>query len=345
MAYTTINKSGDYFNTQLWTGNSTANRSLTGFGFQPDFVWIKNRDTTRYHVLMDAVRGASKIVYSNESDAEVTDTNQLESFDSDGITVGTDNNVNKNGSPHVGWTWKANGTGSANTDGSINSTVSVNTTAGFSIVKYYGDNASTATIGHGLGVAPEMIISKNISTSSNADWTTYHKDLDSNKNLFLNSTSAQVTPSYGTITGATNLVINVSKGSGNQTNSSHNFIMYCFAPKTGYSKFGSYTGNGNADGTFVYTGFKPAFVIYKRYDSGSYSWVLVDNKRNTFNAVDKYVHPNISATEGTVTLMDFLSNGFKMRVNDATSNQGSIIYMAFASAPLVGTNNVPCTAR
>ena len=346
MAYTTINKSGDYFNTKLYTGNGSTN-AITGVGFQPDWVWLKERAGVGGHNIFDAVRGVTKVIYSNGTNAESTEAQALTTFGTDGFTLGTNTNVNESGMSMVGWNWKANGSGSANTDGTISSTVSANTTAGFSVVKYYGDNASTATIGHGLGVAPEMIISKNISTSSNADWTTYHKDLDSNKNLFLNSTSAQVTPSYGTITGATNLVINVSKGSGNQTNSSHNFIMYCFAPKTGYSKFGSYTGNGSTDGTFIYTGFKPAFVMVKRTDSTS-NWLLYDNKREGYNQVNDYLNPdNSNAEGGGDNYLDLLSNGFKTRVASQSINVSgaSYIYMCFASAPLVGTNNIPCTAR
>ncbi len=343
MAYTTINKSTEHFNTQLWTGNSTANRSLTGFGFQPDFVWIKNRDTTRYHVLMDAVRGASKIVYSNESDAEVTDTNQLESFDSDGITVGTDNNVNKNGSPHVGWTWKANGQGSSNTDGSITSTASVNTTAGFSVVKY-GGTGSSATVGHGLGSVPKVIFFK--CRGNTDEWRVYHASIGATKFLRLNGTSATTdSPTY-MFNGTTPTSSVFSIGAGNSVNN-NSHIAYCFAEKQGYSKFGSYTGNGNADGTFVYTGFKPAWLLIKRTEAAA-KWFLWDNKREPFNLMDSVMVPNSNEVENTDTAfnMDFLSNGFKLRNNfgDLTASGEKFIYMAFGQS-LVGSNNVPCTAR
>ena len=347
MAYTTINKSTAHFNTKLYTGNSST-LNVTGVGFQPDFTWIKDRTSSGDdHALYDAVRGVTKRVRSNQNDAENTQSTGLTSFDSDGFTVGTNGASNGNGDTFASWNWKANGTGSANTDGSINSTVSANTTAGFSIVKYTGNGNSTATIGHGLSVAPSMIISKNLSTATNADWCVYHKDLTTDKNLFLNLTSAEVTPSYGTINAPTNSLINVTKGSGNQTNSAHDFIAYCFAEKTGYSKFGSYTGNGNADGTFVYTGFKPAFVMGKR-SSDTEDWYLFDTTRDDRNVMYKLLYPNGNNAEYTgATRMDFLSNGFKQYNTDNKFNHSgsTYIYMAFAEAPLVGSNNVPCTAR
>ena len=347
MAYSSITKPTDYFNTQLWTGNSTANRSLTGFGFQPDFVWIKNRDTARYHVLMDAVRGASKIVYSNISNAEVTDTNQLESFDSDGITVGTDNNVNKNGSPHVGWTWKANGTGSSNTDGSITSTVSANTTAGFSIVSYTGNGTSGATVGHGLGVAPKMIITKTRSTID--AWYVYSESLGNTKRLGLNETQAAATSStYWNNTTPTSSVFTLGNNSGNNGNGT-TMIAYCFAEKKGYSKFGSYTGNGNSDGTFVYTGFKPAFVMIK-HTNGTSNWTINDTGRDPTNVNNLRLFPNQDVTESSGSdSMDMLSNGFKFRSTDGGNNGSgdTYTYMAFAEEPLVANvgQSIPATAR
>jgi len=192
-----------------------------------------------------------------------------------------------------------------------------------------------------------MIISKNLSTGTNADWCVYHKDLTTDKNLFLNLTSAEVTPSYGTINAPTNSLINVTKGSGNQTNSAHDFIMYCFAEKTGYSKFGSHTGNGSADGPFIYTGFKPAWVMAKRTDSSSSgAWVMWDNKRSPFNSRDEYLLANTNDAEGSSgTAIDILSNGWKPRAAGACNiSGGSFIYMAFAEAPIVGSNNVPATS-
>jgi len=350
MAYTTINKSTAHFNTKLYTGNSST-LNVTGVGFQPDFTWIKDRTSSGDdHALYDAVRGVTKRVRSNQNDAENTQSTGLTSFDSDGFTVGTNGASNGNGDTFASWNWKANGTGSANTDGSINSTVSANTTAGFSIVKYTGNGNSTATIGHGLSVAPSMIISKNLSTATNADWCVYHKDLTTDKNLFLNLTSAEVTPSYGTINAPTNSLINVTKGSGNQTNSAHDFIAYCFAEKTGYSKFGQYTANAAVDGNFIYTGFKPAFVLIKSSNSAQagQDWFIYDSVRDPGNAATQTLQPNTTSAEETnVAPIDILSNGFKLRTNTGRINgtNGEYIYMAFAEAPLVGSNNVPCTAR
>ena len=343
MAYSTISKPSLHFNTKLFTGNG-GTQSITGVGFQPDFTWIKERSETRGHNLTDAVRGAPKYINSATTDAEVTSVSTtLTSFDSDGFSLGSYDDVNKNSQTYVGWNWKANGAGSANTDGATNSTVSVNTTAGFSIVSWTGTGSAT-TIGHGLGVAPELIMLKN--RTGVYGWQTYWKVLGSNKYLALDGTDGERTSTQSwNNTAPTSSVFSVDGDSNNKN--TQNIIAYCFKEKKGYSKFGSYTGNANADGTFIYLGFKPAFIIYKRYDGDGYSWVLVDNKRNTFNAVDKYVHPDLSAAEGTVTLMDFLSNGFKMRVNDTTSNTGSIVYMAFAEEPLVANvgASIPATAR
>ena len=342
MAYTTIKKPSDYFNTLLRTGNyaGSGTTAITGVGFAPGLMWEKKRNGTSIHALLDQVRGNSKQIRSEDTGAETT-TSQYASIDSDGFTV--NNSGDYGGSDNlVSWHWKANGQGSSNTDGTINTTyTSANTTAGFSIVKYTG-TGSVATVGHGLGVAPKMMLIRILGDVN--DWQVYHQSLGNTHRLILNDASASsdqsnrwndTSPTSSVFTLGTHSSVNASGAT---------YIAYCFAEKQGYSKIGSFIGNGNADGSFIYTGFKPAFVIYKRYDSGSYSWVLVDNKRNTFNAVDKYVHPDLSAAEGTVTLMDFLSNGFKMRVNDTTSNQGSIIYMAFGQS-IVGSNNVPATAR
>ena len=265
MAYTTINKSSEHFNTKLYTGNESTN-AITGVGHQPDFVWMKNRDSAYYHGLYDSVRGTgtSKSLYSNANEAEGTNTGNLNlaSFDSDGFTLGatsSTNIINKSSQNHVAWNWKANGAGSANTDGSISSTVSANTTSGFSIVSYTGTGADD-TVGHGLGVAPKMIITKATGTTNN--WGTYHESLGNNDAVFLNLTNGTNDyAGYWNTTTPTSSVFSV--GVSPDTNSSATMIAYCFAEKQGFSKFGSYTGNGNANGTFVYTGFKPAFVMMK----------------------------------------------------------------------------------
>jgi len=350
MAYTNISKSSDHFNTKLYTGNGSTNTAQTGVGFQPDWTWIKERSSTSSHILTDAVRGANKSISSNLNGAESTETQSLISFDSDGFTVGSGGGVNENSQTYAAWNWKAgNSSGSANTDGAVSSTVSVNTTAGFSIVSYAGSlsSAGSTTVGHGLGVAPQLIIAK--SRTAGENWGVYHKDLTANYLLQLNTTSAQInTTSEGSFSAPTSSVFTTNYR-GEWNNTGQNYIAYCFAEKQGFSKFGTYEGNNNADGTFIYTGFKPAFFIWKRISSTG-GWYVSDSKRDTFNEVDVVLSANDSGTEsdqGTTFDHDFVSNGIKIRnsVAAANSSGGIFIYIAFAEAPLVGSNNVPCTAR
>jgi len=243
----------------------------------------------------------------------------------------------------VSWAWKAGGTASSNTDGSITSSVSANTTAGVSIVSFTGTGAN-GTVGHGLGQTPAMIIQKNLSISS--AWSVWHKSFSGSQVIYLNETGA-----VGTNTSSWNSTVPTSSvfsvGTGSYPNGSGNsLIYYVFAEKKGFSKFGTYTGNGNADGTFVYTGFKPAFVMNKKTD-GTMDWHIWDNKRNSFNVINKVVYPNLSNSEDTLTSLDIVSNGFKIRANNSFLNaSGSpYIYMAFAENPIVGSNNIPATAR
>jgi len=342
MAYSPITKASDFFNTKLWTGTGAEN-AITGVGFQPDWVWIKNRAAAENHKLYDAVRGATKNIYSNLTNAEGTDAQSLKSFDSDGFTLGTESALNANGQGIVGWNWKANGTGVANTAGSINSTVSANTTSGFSIVKYTG-TGSNATVGHGLGVAPSMIITKSLVASQ--EWCVYHKSLGATKYLFLNETSAEQTGSvYWQDTAPDANVFSV--GASGPTNSASAMIAYCFAEIPGFSKFGLYEGNGNSNGPFVYTGFKPSFMMVKAKGQTE-SWYILDNKRPGYNTNNYYLNPNTNSAEGTSTTLanSLLSNGFKPNNNDTsmnTSGQG-YIYMAFGQT-LVGSNNIPANAR
>ena len=355
MAYTTINKSGDYFNTKLYTGNGSAGNGITGVGFQPDFTWIKNRDGAYWHQTYDAVRGASAgALYTNQTAAQdYMGGNGLASFNSDGFTVNTNDGCNGNGQDLVAWNWKANGAGSANTAGTINSTVSVNTTAGFSIVSYTGNGTGGATVGHGLGVAPSMIIEKGRSVTD--DWLIYHKSIGATKGLALNNTTAEAASTgYWNDTAPTSSLFTIgNNGKVNTNGGTH--VAYCFAEKTGYSKFGSYTGNGNADGTFVYTGFKPAFVILKTSNLTG-GWYIKDSIRSggtnpngsNPNETDNPT-ANTSNAENKASAfgMDILSNGFKLRATDGYVNfdGGNYIYMAFAEAPLVGTNGVTAKAR
>jgi hypothetical protein len=353
MAYTTINKSTDYFNTKLYTGNG-GTQSITGVGFQPDMVWTKQRDAVRNHVLFDAVRGATKGVKPNESQAEFTWTNSVTSFDANGFSVGGAGEVNYSSGSMASWNWKANGQGSSNTVGTINTTyTSANTTAGFSIVSYSGNSVAGATVGHGLGVAPKVVMIKQLTGATN--WTVYHASLGSHaKYLYLDASNAVATDSgnFDNVPNANTFLL----GSNNQVNASSGskYIAYCFAEKQGYSKFGSYTGNGNVNGNFIYTGFKPSFILRKRTDDAG-AWLMQDNKRPGSNRAvadslptdQNVLRANDSSAEEYNNELDLLSNGFKLRADNSFGNSSgaTYIYMAFAEAPLVGTNNVPCTAR
>jgi len=473
MAYTTVDNPGLFFNTKLWTGNDGSGHAITGVGFQPDFVWIKNRNTTDDHNLFDSVRGNTKTILSNSNAAEATNTSRLESFDSDGITVGADNDTNRNGDSIVGWNWLAGGTapaitytvkvvsdsgnkyrfddfgtsavtldlqeggtytfdlsdssndghpmkfsetsngshgggstystgvvyqldgasvteanyyntsnfnsassrkiiitvaasaptlyyfchyhsgmggqantnssfGSSNFSGSIQSTVSASTTAGFSIVSYAGNNTAGATVGHRLSQEPKVMIFKNRDNGSTS-WSFYHSAKGTSGTGRLNTTDAfgdtafiTTTPSSSVFTLTATTIVN-----------ENNMIAYCFAEKKGYSKFGSYTGNGNADGTFVYTGFKPALVITKA-NASSRNWVILDNKRLGYNDKNYRLFPNLSNAEDTTSgIVDITSNGFKFRSSNNSVNESGVtyIYMAFAESPFVNSNGVPTNAR
>tara|TARA_R100001530_G_scaffold129164_1_gene99279 strand:+ start:207 stop:1283 length:1077 start_codon:yes stop_codon:yes gene_type:complete len=357
MSYTNINKSSEHFNTKLWTGNGSSPRSLSGLEFQPDLVWSKRRDDAAGHNLFDTVRGAGsdKNLQSNGTGVEGSGLpatfGYLSAFTSDGFTVtaGSSDNAywNNNSATYVAWNWKANGTGVANTDGSINSTVSANTTSGFSIVKFTGTGA-TATVGHGLGVAPSFYVIKRIDGGDGGQWNCYHKSLGATKYMLLNSTSASGTSATRwNDTAPTSSVFTVNT-SGDVNDSGDTHIAYCFAEKQGYSKFGSYQGSGNVDGPMIWLGFKPVMVITKCTNTTGKNWEIRDSKRKSdMNTANAYrLFPNLSDAEQTNTeAMDFLSNGFKLRSSSSGHNGNfNYIYMAFAEAPLVGSNNVPCTA-
>ena len=346
MAYTTINKPSDYFNTKLYTGNGSTN-AITGVGFQPDWVWLKDRDNANSHKLYDGVRGTTKFLSSEDNSAEGTQSNGLTSFDSDGFTLGSYGGTNGSGGgsgPNfVSWNWLgANGTAS-NTDGSITSTVSANTTSGFSIVSYTGTGVA-ATVGHGLNSPPELIITKG--RGSTEGWfTTGSGGLDG-KFIYLNTTDAAIAHNLGKTSGEITNTTMVVAGNG-ENQSSIDMIAYCFHSVQGYSKFGSYTGNGNSDGTFVYTGFKPAFVMIKASSQAETNWVIVDNKREGYNPDNNRLFPDTTQVESTTDVVDLLSNGFKLRSGAGSSNGPSYthIYMAFAEAPLVGSNDITAKAR
>ena len=340
MAYTTIKKPSDYFNTKLYTGNGST-QSITGVGFQPDLLWFKNRDSAINHMWFDSVRGIDKYFYGNLNEAEGTSATILTAIGSDGFSVGANNNVNGSSKTYVAWNWLANGAGVSNTDGSITSTVSANTTSGFSIVSYTG-TGSLATVGHGLGVTPKMIIVK--TRGSGGDWSVYHSSLGNTKNLKLNTTAAEQTSiNYWNNTSPTSSVFTVND-EGNVNGSSVAMIAYCFAEVKGFSKFGSYVGNGSADGTFIYTGFAPSFVLIKNTTGDQ--WLIKDNKRPGYNP-NNTLYANLTNAEDTSSTVytDFLSNGFKLRGTYGGQNTSNVkyIYMAFAEQPLVGDN--PATAR
>ena len=351
---TASTQANKYMDVLTWTGDgSTSTRDITGLNFQPDFVWIKQRSATISHTLYDVIRGvgANKSLASNNTDSE-SGTNAdsvygyLSSLNSNGISVvrgsdGTISYTNLNNGTYVGWQWKANGSGSSNTQGSITSTVSANTSAGFSIVTYTGTGAN-ATVGHGLGVAPKMVIVKQRGSSGTA-WYCYHSSLPSaSYAIYLNLTNAQDGPitAFWNNTAPTSSVFTVGTSSG-VNGSSGTYVAYCFAQIAGYSAFGSYTGNGSTDGTFVYTGFRPKFVLIKR-SSGVDSWTIQDTSRSTYNLMQAQLLPNTSDAEDTTAnnQLDTLSNGFKLRSTNTRTNQSSetYIYMAFAENPFKYAN-------
>tara|TARA_R100000654_G_scaffold2011_1_gene7273 strand:- start:78 stop:1136 length:1059 start_codon:yes stop_codon:yes gene_type:complete len=352
MAFTTINKFTDYFNTKLYTGTGSGNKAVTGVGFQPDWIWTKNRVDAYGHNIYDAVRGVGKYLTTNGNNAESAAATSLVSFDSDGFTVGTGDNVQYSSNNGVSWNWKAGTTGSGTTTGSGYGkaySYSVNTTAGFSIITYKGNGSAGHTIPHHLGATPNFIIVKN--RDSTQSWLVGITALGWTKNLHLNETGAVETSSaIWNDTAPTSTVFTVGTNTKCNTNDD-DYIAYCFAEKNGYSKFGSYTGNGSTTGPFIYTGFKPSWVMIKN-TSASNDWFMIDNSRDTLSPNNpvgrKSLEANDSAAEVTRTSkdMDFLSNGIKLRTADGTQNNSgeNYIYMAFGQS-IVGSNNIPATAR
>ena len=343
MAYTTINKSTDYFDTKLYTGTGS-NITVSDIPFNPDFVWFKKRDGASASELYDQVRGATKYLISNSNDAEDTNVNGLTAFGTGGWTIGG------NGLAHSGtmvaWNWKAGTTSGISTNGSTTITptaYSFNATAGFSIIKYTGNGTTGAKYPHGLGVAPKMVIVKNLGTTD--WWNVHHASLGNNSEMYLNTTDAAPgSTGNGTTPDSVNIELegttNTHNGSGN------NYIAYCFAEKTGYSKVNKYIGNGNADGTFVYTGFKPSFILIK-LSSATADWQIFDNKREGYNNVNDALYPNLNSAEGSTARIQLLSNGFKLVDNNNWGwNKDGETYTYYAvGQSLVGTNNTPCTSR
>jgi hypothetical protein len=334
-ATTTANK---YMNIALYTGTGSS-QSITGLGFQPDWTWIKERNAAADHGLYDAVRGVQLQLESNTTTAETTETTGLTAFGSDGFTVGALAQLNTSADTYVAWNWKANGAGVSNTDGTITSTVSASTTAGFSIVTYTGTGAD-ATVGHGLGVAPSMVIVKIRSAGGN-DWQVYHSALGQNKILQLNLTTSVDTVTNYWYNGTTSTVFGVNGSYSGINSNGATYVAYCFAPVAGYSAFGSYTGNGSGDGPFIYTGFRPRFFMTK-CTSSTGDWHMTDTARYPTNSSTSmgYLDANTSAAEGNFNIYDGLSNGFKIRDNGSVVNGSgaTYIYMAFCESPFKFSN-------
>ena len=350
---TSTTQANDYMNVVLYSGTLStvgSNQLVTGVGFQPDFTWIKCRSNAANHIIADSLRYVSttnnNTLNSNTTDAEADDQNTFRGFDSDGFNVGYYDVTGNTGKTYVAWNWKANGAGSSNTAGTITSTVSANTTSGFSIATYTGNGTSGATVGHGIGVAPSMIMIKERATAT-WSWGVYHASVGNTAGLYLNLTNAANTTSvFWNNTSPTSSVFSVGNWGGVNGNTS-TYVAYCFAAVAGYSAFGSYTGNGSTDGPFVYTGFRPRYVMWKRSDTGgaNQDWIIHDTARSTYNAVqfNNQLVANSSVAEGKQSdggspagpCLDILSNGFKLR--DTTSyvnaNGGTFIYAAFAESP------------
>jgi hypothetical protein len=337
-------QSDEHFNTILWTGDGTNNRAITGVGFQPDFTWVKGRSAAEWNILYDAVRGANKALYSNDTTYdEQTTTNTFESFDTDGFTVSYNSAyssvfTNKSGTTYVGWNWKGNGSGVSNTDGDVTSTVSANTDAGISICTFTTPSTGQGfTVGHGLGVAPDFLILRGLQTYR--AWWVWHKDFSPTYYyLYLHATYG-----FSGLTQSTNAWNNAvptstvfSTRSDWQYGTNIPVVAYAFAEVEGFSKFGSYTGNGSADGPFIYTGFRPAFVMIKRTNAAE-NWAIIDGTRDPYNVATKFLRPDETSAEtaGTAVNMDLLSNGFKLKSTDPKSNASgsTYIYMAFAEMP------------
>ena len=363
MAYTTIDDPSAHFQTKIYTGNGSSGTAHTNDGnanLQPDYVWIKNRSTSTDNVNFDSSRGATKNVRSNTDATESTNSNFLQAFSTDGFTVGDSARVNTNGDNYVAWQWKANGgTTSSNSSGTITSTVQANATAGFSIVLYTGNATEDATVGHGLSSAPDVVITKRRSGGT-AYWIVSSNNLDTNgttggspdspRNMYFNTQDAAQSDRIIRQINATTVNLQ-SQASANASGS--NYLLYCYKAIKGFSHFGHYTGNGNADGAFIYTGFKPAWVMIKK-SSGTGNWYIYDTERNgssgsNTNQAHKIVYANDTSGEvdNSDRGIDMISNGFKTRntLDNVNLNGDEYFYMAFATHPFVSSAGIPTTAR
>jgi len=352
MAYTNIDDPSAHFYSYAFS-KSSGTGSVTfdaNSDLQPDFLWVKSRTNADAHELWDSTRGVNSTLFSNNTEAEDTAANRIVSFDTDGFTWGNAGNLNAAGD-FVSWAWKANGgTTSSNTSGTLTSTVQANTDAGFSIVEYTTGSVPAGSggyfsVGHGLGVTPDMVITKRLSGTSS--WWSWHQDLsnDTTSYLALNTTIAE--GNVGDMWG-NGMTSSVFGGGAGSHYASSDYIAYCFAEKQGFSKFGKYTGNGSSNGPFVYIGFKPSFVVLKRTDAAN-NWFMYDVKRDGYNESQlPHVKANqVDAETQTNNTIDILSNGFKIRggLNGTNGSGGTYIYMAFAENPFVTSTGIPTTAR
>jgi len=343
MPYTNVNKSSDHFNVVKWTGTSSSPVNVTGFGHNPDMIWNKYANGAGDHQLYDAVRTATKMIIPNSSAGESTNANGVTAFISDGFTAGSD--INVNGGISIAHGWKANGAGVSNTDGDITSTVSANTTSGFSIIKFTGNSYTSQSFGHGLNGTPKYWMIKNI-TDSGDNWQVYLNGTDRAK-----LDTAEVFEQNYLMTANSTTITTPSTSGGAWGNANgKDFIVYAFEEIPGFSKFGTYkTNNSVNDGPFIYTGHKPKFIIAKNMTAGGYNWVMWNAALNPTNQPQFFHHhPNTNDTwVDNTNNIDMLSNGFRLKDYTTATNGGgdTIFYMSFAEAPLVGSNNVPCTAR
>ncbi|NBW20301.1 MAG: hypothetical protein EBR82_71270 [Caulobacteraceae bacterium] len=330
-----VTKSNTVMDVVIYTGNGST-QSITGLGFSPDFAWFKRRDSANNHALFDIVRGSGKFLISSDTGGEGTDSNSLISFDTSGFTIGQSVSApsfNISSGSYVAWSWDAGTSTVSNTQGSITSQVRANATAGFSVVTYTVGSNTSQTIGHGLGVAPQLIIVKERNQSNN--WFVYHNSIGNGNYLSLNTTTASTASNLWNSTSPTSTVFTIRSGGSSPTYDGRDHVAYCFSPVVGYSSFGSYTGNGSSDGPFVYTGFRPRWILWKPIVAGAFDWVLRDAVRDPYNIVSNYLLPNASGAEGAIAEIDILSNGFKFRNNLSGNNTNGVqvIYAAFAESP------------
>ena len=345
MAYSTIDDPTLYFNTVLYAGTGSE-QTVSGVNFSPGLTWLKSRSNGQPNVLSDSVRGGNKQLYTADTQAETTYSQYLKSFNSDGFVLGTDSGINQSSQTFVSWNWKAGGSASNNTDGNKTISLSVNTTAGFSVGTYAG-TGQDSTIGHGLGAVPDWLMIKNRSSGSRK-WQLWHNGLTgTNKYLAIDRSDAELTDSASWDNTAHSNTVWNTYGSGEANQNGENFVCYAWTSIQGFSKFGSYTGNGNANGPFIYTGFKPAWIMTKQINGGS-SWIVHDNKRDPINAVTEYFTVEEPDAAGTLAnSFDLCSNGFKVRTSngDRNSSGDSFAYWAFAESPLVNSEGIPNNAR